>query len=147
MAGKPKAGKTELLRVVEEGINREVGLRLRDARVMRNMRLEDLARATSTPPSSLSAMERGIVPIKVRELIILAETMGVPLAYFFEGLGKAVMRRPVTYADGMEEGAAMSAAGDVGAALCKIKDVNIRKSLRAVVLAVAAGLLKLETGE
>jgi transcriptional regulator with XRE-family HTH domain len=60
-----------------------IGPKLRDLRQRRNMTMADLAHATGLTPSALSQIERGRVDPAIRTLRAIADTLRVPVFYFF----------------------------------------------------------------
>jgi transcriptional regulator with XRE-family HTH domain len=60
-----------------------IGSKVRDLRRQRNMTMGDLGHATGLTPSALSQIERGRVDPAIRTLRAIADTLRVPVFYFF----------------------------------------------------------------
>jgi transcriptional regulator with XRE-family HTH domain len=60
-----------------------IGPKVRKLRQQRNMTMSDLAHATGLTPSALSQIERGRFDPAIRTLRAIADTLRVPVFYFF----------------------------------------------------------------
>lgn len=60
-----------------------IGPKVRALRQQRNMTMGDLAHATGLTPSAMSQIERGRVDPAIRTLRAIADTLRVPVFYFF----------------------------------------------------------------
>jgi transcriptional regulator with XRE-family HTH domain len=70
-------------------INRHIGAGLSLARIVRGLSQAELATAVGNSAPRIAAIERGEVECTARELYSLAEALGVPVDYFFDGLMSA----------------------------------------------------------
>lgn len=134
---KPKHQKSDLLMVVEAGINREVGGRIRDARQMFSWRPEELGKQIGLAGSSVLALENGASPVKACQVILISQVLDVPLSFFLEGVGKAVIDSPARWESTKSDGVAMIAASEAASALGRIKHEPIRRLFRSLILEVA----------
>lgn len=73
----------------EASLTREVGARLRAARVERGLSLRGLAQAVEVSPSLLSQIENGLARPSVGTLWAVVSELGVSLDRVFEGAGDA----------------------------------------------------------
>jgi transcriptional regulator with XRE-family HTH domain len=67
------------------GASDQIGQRLRRAREQRGLSLRALATGVGLTASLLSQIENGQANPSVDTLFMLAETLGIPVAYFFDG--------------------------------------------------------------
>ncbi len=76
--------------VTDVMINRYIGGGLSLARIVRGLSQAELAMATGIAVSRLACLERGETEFTARELYAVAQVLGVPVDYFFEGVVAAV---------------------------------------------------------
>ena len=67
-------------------VDRHIGLRLRSRRLAMQMTQTDLADALGVTFQQVQKYEKGSNRVSASTLMQLAETLKVPIAYFFEGL-------------------------------------------------------------
>lgn len=65
-------------------ITRQIGQRIRDARTIRKLTLQDLGRATDLSAAFLSRIERGEATPSIGNLITIASELEIPLRDLFE---------------------------------------------------------------
>ena len=132
------AKKSETLQTVERGLSAECGRRIRDARILKGLRQEDLAHRIGAALPTIYGMERGTQQIRVSSLIMITQALDTPTAYFLEGLGKGVLSTPAEWG---EDGArAMAGITDVARAMARIQDEGVRKIIRSLILKLADGV-------
>ena len=66
--------------------DRHVGLRIRERRVMMGLSQQQLARMIGVTYQQAHKYERGLNRISAGRLFEIGQVLGVPMAYFFEGL-------------------------------------------------------------
>ncbi|MCU0838270.1 MAG: helix-turn-helix domain-containing protein [Rhodospirillales bacterium] len=71
--------------VTDVMINRSIGGGLSLARIVRGLSQVELAMATGIAVTRLACLERGETECTARELYAVAQVLGVPVDYFFEG--------------------------------------------------------------
>lgn len=69
--------------------DRHVGARIRERRVMLGLSQQQLAQMIGVTYQQAHKYERGLNRISAGRLFEIAQVMGVPVAWFFEGLGGA----------------------------------------------------------
>jgi transcriptional regulator with XRE-family HTH domain len=69
----------------DDAFNRYVGGGLRLARIVRGLSVTELAGSTGIAAQRLGRLEQGEEECTARELFTLAERLGVPVDYFFDG--------------------------------------------------------------
>lgn len=79
------------------GTLRQVGARIRQARLRRGLTLVQIARATGLSPSMISMVERGVAAPSIGALVALSDALGVSMASLFGPVLAGGRRRsPVT---------------------------------------------------
>jgi transcriptional regulator with XRE-family HTH domain len=71
--------------------DRHVGMRIRERRVMMGLSQQQLARMIGVTYQQAHKYERGLNRISAGRLFEIGQVLGVPVAYFFEGLTAEVM--------------------------------------------------------
>jgi len=122
------AKKSETLQTVERGLSAECGRRIRDARILKGLRQEDLAHRIGAALPTVYGMERGTQQIRVSSLIMITQALDTPTAYFLEGLGKGVLSTPAEWGE------------DGARAMARIQDEGVRKIIRSLILKLADGV-------
>lgn len=132
---------SSLLVEVERRTNVEIGARLRDARVMKGVRGRDLAKALGHSESLLNQMERGETVVRAVSLVVAAQTLDIPIAYFFEELGVGALKNPILYASRVTNARRMLVAGEIAREAANIDDQRLRGILRELIthLSLKAG--------
>jgi transcriptional regulator with XRE-family HTH domain len=77
-----------------ENINRHVGARIRQRRIMLGLTQQQLAELVGVTYQQAHKYEHGINRVAAGRLYIVAKVLGVDVGYFFEGLGGADTFRP-----------------------------------------------------
>jgi transcriptional regulator with XRE-family HTH domain len=72
-----------------QDVDRYVGLRIRERRIMCDLTQAELADRISITLQQLSKYERGLNRISAGRLWALAQALGVEPGYFFEGLARS----------------------------------------------------------
>lgn len=79
-----------------DAVSVDVGARIKEMRVSRNLSIRELARQSGFSANALSSIERGINSPSVSTLYKLSQTLGVPITTFFQtqtGQDKVVYRK------------------------------------------------------
>lgn len=130
-------GKSGAMQLIEGGLNREIGYRIRDARLLTNRKAESVAKEIGMSAAALGNIERGQAPIRAYTVVLLAQALKTPLSYFFDGLGKTVMADPARLRDDDPDGKNLLAMADVSRAMIRIKDETVRAMLRRLIIQLA----------
>jgi transcriptional regulator with XRE-family HTH domain len=72
------------MQLCEEATDRRIGLRLRELRLLRGMTLQQLGAAIGLSYQGVQRYEAGRNAITAARLEKIAETLGVPVTYFFD---------------------------------------------------------------
>ena len=70
-----------------QGIDRHIGARMRERRVMLGLVQQQLAELIGITSQEVGKYERGINRIAASRLYMLAQALGVEVGYFYDGLG------------------------------------------------------------
>lgn len=134
---KPPTAKSESMLTIETSLNRELGYRIRDARLLANRKAEAVAKDIGLSIAGLANIERGKAPIRAYTVVLLAQVLKTPLSYFFDGLGKSTMADPARLRDDDQDGKNLLAMADVSRAMMRIKDETVRMMLRRLIIQLA----------
>ena len=74
-------------------VDRHVGMRIRERRIMLGMTQEQLAREVGITYQQEHKYERGVNRVSASRLYQIAEALRTPVSYFFEGIGAPEGRR------------------------------------------------------
>lgn len=126
-------------------IDRIVGQRIRWRRRELKLTQERLGELLQLTFQQVQKYEKGSNRVSAGRLFEIAGVLGVPVAYFFEGLDEALVGEGAFVAEG-EEGAQLPLLSgevlDLIAAFQKIEDTSLRRSLLATVKAAASAFEK-----
>ena len=76
-------------------IDRHVGAKIRERRIMLGLTQQELAEKVGTIPQQVHKYETGANRIDAARLYLLAQALGVGVGYFFEGLGEGGRPEPL----------------------------------------------------
>ena len=137
--------KSAVLVQIEDSLNREIGYRIRDARVMAGVRLEALAADLGVTSAVLTGVERGKSPAKASVLTMIAQRLNTPLSYFLDGVGAGVMQSAARYVDDDQDGKHLASALETARAILRIKDDTLRMMLKRLILQMAQSFETMES--
>jgi transcriptional regulator with XRE-family HTH domain len=89
MTQRPAGAGTEKLGQRANAADRHVGARIRERRVMMGLSQQQLARMIGVTYQQAHKYERGLNRISAGRLFEIAQVLGVPVSWFFEGLAAA----------------------------------------------------------
>ena len=110
-------------------VDRHIGLRLRSRRLAVQMTQTDLADALGVTFQQVQKYEKGSNRVSASTLMQLAETLQVPIAYFFEGLQPEGTRGKGAY----EEWVEFLAMPDGHALFNAFRNIEKREMRRALI--------------
>ncbi|MCI5060423.1 MAG: helix-turn-helix domain-containing protein [Alphaproteobacteria bacterium] len=93
-----------------EGLDRQIGERLKAMRKVRNMTQEDLASQVGITFQQIQKYENGKNRVSASRLHALSRILGIPLGYFFENFGN-MGSLPVAAAYGLSDNTQESLSG------------------------------------
>ena len=73
----------------ESELNREIGARVKDLRLLHDITRENLARHLGIAPSHLGLIERGIRGLTIAKCLIVSELFNVSMDYLLAGRGES----------------------------------------------------------
>jgi transcriptional regulator with XRE-family HTH domain len=93
------------MRSMSIDLKRHIGTRLKQARKLKGLTQERLAEKVKKYPETISNIERGSVYVGLKLLEKLAQTLEVPMAFFFEDFGdyKGLSRSKIEATEKLKE--------------------------------------------
>lgn len=105
-----------------------VGQRLKMARMTKGVTQEKLAEAIGLTFQQIQKYENGKNRIGTGRLHAMAEVLGVPVSYFFEGT-KSASSKAATEMEAVHQALSTKEGVRIAASLSRITDMNLRRSI------------------
>lgn len=125
--------------MIKKNVDAHVGKRLKDRRIMMGLSQEVVAKSVGITFQQVQKYEKGSNAMNSVRLYELASFMGVPVAYFFEGIDEAVSgfaEAPALAFDYENDAASDRESMEMMKSFKSIKESNVRRRLSDLMRAI-----------